>query len=104
MNLDMEFIAGNFLYGDVPPGKEYLRHHFQTEMEAAFLSYYLIFYKLRSKKNIQNFYRNFCDHTGICCSVRWVEKLLIRVDKIETALEEASKNFDPTRVGDIKSG
>lgn len=50
------------------------------------------------------FYINFCDHTGVCCSTRWVRKLLVRIRKIEAALAKAERDFDINLVGDIKSG
>jgi len=102
--MDLDFVAGNFLHGDLPPGKEYLLHYFRGEAEKAFLSYYFLFSQLYVEGQFITFYNNFCDHTGICCSTRWVRKLLVRVVKIEAALVVADKSFDPVRVGEIKSG
>ena len=104
MTSDLDFLAGNFLYGDLPPGKEYLLNYFKTGSEKSFLSYYFLFSHFYKKGQFLEFYNNFCDHTGVCCSTRWVRKLLVRLNKAETALAEADKNFDPVRVGEIKSG
>ncbi len=102
--MDLDFIAGNYLHGDLPPGKEYLLHYFKGDAEKAFLSYYFLFSRLYTEGQFITFYNNFCDHTGACCSTRWVRKLLVRVSKIEEALNQADKGFDLARVGEIKSG
>jgi len=102
--MDLDFIAGNFIYGDLPPGKEYLEHYFLGEIDRAFLSYYFLFYRLYTEKQFQVFYQNFCDHTGCSCSTRWVRKLLVRIKAVEKALEEANRNIDLTAIGEIKSG
>jgi hypothetical protein len=103
--MDLDFIAGNFLYGDLPPGKEYLGFYFNKgEAERAFVSYYFSFSELYTKGQFKIFYDNFCDHTGISCTTMWIRKLLSRIKKIEEELERASKEFDLARVGEIKSG
>jgi hypothetical protein len=104
---DMKFIAGNYLYGDLPPGKEYLQHYFGGEVERAFLSYYFTFPHQYKSMPFQKFYQNFCDHSGHCCSTRWVRKLLARFDKIENALKEAQSDITEDalkRVAEIRSG
>lgn len=102
--MDMEFLAGNFLYGDLPPEKEYLQYYFKGPAERSFVSYYFLFPNLYVEGNFMPFYIGFSDHTGACCSTRWVRKLLERLKKIETALAEAESNFDINLIGDIKSG
>jgi hypothetical protein len=102
--MDLDFIAGKFLYGELPAGKEYLLNYFKGEAEKAFLSYYFLFSRLYTEGQFILFYNNYCDHTGVCCSTRWVRKLLVRLSKIEQALETASKAADLVRVGEIKSG
>jgi hypothetical protein len=102
--MDMDFLAGNYLHGDLPLNKEYLLHYFKGDVEKIFLSYYFIFPSLYVKGEFINFYISFCDHTGFGCSTRWVRKLLVKVCKIEKALLDAESNFDINRVGEIKSG
>lgn len=101
---DMYFIAGNFLYGDLPLGREYLQHYFDGEIERAFISYYLTFPNLYQEGDFLPFYHRFCEHTGCSCSTRWVRKLLARFALIEKELKEAEQKFDLSRVGEIKSG
>lgn len=102
--MDMEFIAGNFLYGDLPPEKEYLQYYFKGKAEKAFISYYFLFPSVYVEGCFKPFYINFCDHTGMCCSTRWVRRLLTRVKKIEKELAKAESEFDIELIGDIKSG
>lgn len=101
---DLSFIAGEFLLGDLPQDKEYLAHYFSGEVEHVFLSYYFMSPHVYTKDPFKKFYDRFFDHTGMNCSTRWVRKLLRRIIDIETALSQASKDFDVTRVGEIKSG
>jgi hypothetical protein len=102
---DLVFLAGDFLYGDLPQEKEYLQYYFKGMAEKAFVSYYFLFPKLYKRgKDFVSFYVNFSDHTGICCSDRWVSKLLVRLLKIEEALAKAEKEFDIVLIGNIKSG
>lgn len=102
--MDLDFVAGKFLYGDLPPGKEYLLQYFEGNAQKAFLSYYFLFSRLYTEGQFQTFYMNFCDHTGVCCTTRWIRKLLVRLRKIEEALDQADKSADLNRVGEIKSG
>jgi hypothetical protein len=102
--MDLDFVAGNFIYGDLPKDKEYLSHYFNTDVERAFLSYFFTFPSLYRDTQFRVFYHSFCDHTGYFYSTRWVRKLLVRLNKIEKALMEAEKNFDLSRVGEIKGG
>jgi hypothetical protein len=101
---DFAFIAGDFLFGDLPQGKEYLAHYFKGEVETVFLSYIFMSPHVYTKDPFKQFYGRFCDHTGKMCSTRWIRKLLKRLNDIETTLEHASKNFDLSLVGAIKSG
>lgn len=101
---DLDFIAGEFLHGDLPQDKNYLSHYFDGEVERIFLSYYFLSPHVYTKDPFKKFYDRFCDHTGTMCSTRWVRKLLRRLTDIEIALNQASKGFDLTRVGEIKSG
>ncbi len=103
--MDLDFIAGNFLHGDLPIGKEYLQHYFKGEAERSFLSYYYLFSSLyKEGEDFQCFYLNFSDHTGISCTSRWVRKLLTRLKNIENTLTRAESSFDLAHVGQIKSG
>lgn len=102
--MDLEFLAGDFLYGDLPQGKEYLGYYFDGDVERAFLSYVSIFPHIYTEDGFKSFYDRFSDHTGRICSTRWIRKLMRRLCDIDKALEEANKSFDLERIGAIKSG
>jgi hypothetical protein len=101
---DMEFIAGDFLHGDLPSDKDYLGHYFKGEIERAFLSYYFTFPDLYKEGDFMPFYNGFCEHTGHSCSTRWVRKLLVKLTLVQKELKDAERNFNLIRVGEIKSG
>lgn len=102
--IDNNFISGDFLFGDLPPNKDYFQYYFKGDAEKAFVSYYYFFPEMFADKLLVTSYNNFCDHTGICCSIRWVGKLLTRIHRIEQTLDKAEKDFDINLIGDIKSG
>ena len=105
MDLDFNFISGDFLYEDLPKNREYLNKYFVNNAEKRFVNYYLIFSKLyRRDEDFVTFYKNFIDHTGNLYSDRWVRKLIQRIIILEETLEKAVKSFDLDTVALIKSG
>jgi hypothetical protein len=101
---DLHFVAGKFLDGELPADKDFLRHYYQTDLEQKFLSYYLLLGENYTTEGFLWFYNNFCDHTGWCCSTRWVRKLLSRYKIITKALAEAYEKTDLDTIACIKSG
>lgn len=101
---DLKFIAGNYLYGDVPLEKEYLILYYTSDLERKFLSYCLMFFDVYLAEGFLRFYNNFTDHTGHSCSRRWVRKLLKRYKELELSLFNAYKIADLTEITKIKSG
>lgn len=101
---DVQFVAGNFLSGDIPQDKEFFRHYFTSNLEQVFLSYYLLMGDLYAQTGFLNFYNLFQDHTGFLCSTRWLRMLLKRFRDIETALDTAYKNTDLPMISRIKVG
>ena len=76
---DMEFISGRFFDYEIPKEKRYLKKYFQTELQEAFLRYFLIFGQ----------YRNFKSHTGHHCNPRMLFKLRKKLEILEIAYNEA---------------
>lgn len=101
---DLDYAAGNFLFGDLPPDKEFLRHYFTSELETLFLSYHVLLGDLYQKEGFLRYYNLFRDHTGCLCSTRWLRKLLKRYRDIEKALDEASAKPDLPMMSRIKIG
>ena len=101
---DLDFIAGDYLYGDLPTESEYLSQYFNTGLERNFLSYYLLFSDLYLSEGFLRFYHNFSDHTGSSCTQRWVRELLRRCKDLDISLNIASKNFDLSSITKIKTG
>lgn len=76
---DLDFLAGRFFDFEVPKQKRYLLKYFVTDLQQAFLRYYLLFGEIG----------NFVDHTGHYCSKRLLFKLQARYRQIELAYEKA---------------
>lgn len=57
---DLDFIAGDFFDLEIPKQQLYLLKYFKTDLQQAFLRYYMVFGNVR----------NFVDHTGYHCSER----------------------------------
>jgi hypothetical protein len=101
---DLHFVAGNFLFGDIPPDKEFLRFYYTSELERLFLSYHLLLGDLYAQEGFLAYYNLFRDHTGCLCSTRWLRKLLRRFRDIEEALAEAYRKPDLPMISRIKVG
>ncbi len=76
---DSHFISGVFFDYDLPKEKRYLLKYFKTDLQRAFLRYYLIF---------GNF-KNFVDHTGFYCSERLLYKFQRRFRRLSQVYEES---------------
>jgi hypothetical protein len=101
---DLVFIAGNFLFGDIPSDKEFLCHYFTSDLEKLFLSYYLALESLYQQEGFLRFYESFCDHTGFSCSRRWIRKLLKKYKTIEETMNNAYLKSDLSMISKIKVG
>lgn len=99
---DLELLAAKFLVSDLPKPKDYLRKYFTGIIQERLVVYYLTF--PYDDGNFKRFYRNFVDHTGIFCSERWVYKLIARIKKVETRLDQAIAENDYETVAIIKTG
>jgi hypothetical protein len=80
---DLEFISGKFLDCEIPKEKRYLLKYFKTNLQIAFLRYYLTFGTVN----------NFIDHTGYHCS-RWLlYEFKDRYHRLVKAYDEAKKSL-----------
>lgn len=94
---DLEFISGSFLDLEIPKEKRYLLKYFTTDLQIAFLRYYLVFGMIE----------NFVDHTGYYCHERVVYKLKDKYHRIVEAHDAAKSNFTEEgleKLQDIESG
>jgi hypothetical protein len=75
MQEDLDFISGKFFDFDVPKQQRFLLKYLKTDLQIAFLRYYLVFGQ----------WKNFVDHTGNHCT----KVLLAKLEKRYKALTEA---------------
>lgn len=54
-----------FLFLEIPKEKKFLLKYFNGKIQRYFLRYIIFFGE----------YKNFVDHTGICCQNRWLKHL-----------------------------
>jgi hypothetical protein len=80
---DLDFISGKFFGYDVPKNKRYLLKYFTTDLQIAFLRYYLVFGNAA----------NFVDHTGYYCNKWLVPKLAKRYRTLVEAHKAAKADF-----------
>lgn len=103
-DLDLKIISGEFLYDDLPPGKEYLNKYFSGDIQTRFLVYYLSFQGLTNTHPLSYFCQCFVEHTGFVCDKKWTYKLLKKVICLEKAANKAQKNMDLETLTEIKNG
>lgn len=78
---DLDVISGRFFEYDIPREKQYLLKYFTTDLQVAFLRYYLIFGESRM----------FVEHTGHYCSERLRFRLLARARRLMDLHEQARR-------------
>ena len=83
MQKDLDFISGKFFDFDVPKNKRYLLKYFKSDLQAAFLRYFLVF----------GTSKNFIDHTGYYCNKWLVPKLEKRYWTLVEAYRAAKDDF-----------
>lgn len=84
MHRDLKLLAAEFFDLEIPKDKKYLCHYFKSDLQLAFLRYYLIF------ENADN----FIDHTGYYCSTRFVHKLLKKIKLLTDIHQFLKKNLN----------
>lgn len=80
---DLDFISGRFFDFEIPKEKRYLLKYFTTELQQAFLRYYMVFGSAA----------NFVEHTGHYCSERLLWKFKARYRHLTQVYEEAKKSL-----------
>ncbi len=80
---DLELIAGTFLDYEIPKEKRYLLKYFKTDLQLAFLRYYMVFGE----------HRNFVDHTGYYATRRMLWMLQARYHALVNAYESAKNSL-----------
>jgi len=78
------FISGDFLSLEIPKKQKFLLKYFKTDIQLAFLRYYLVFGN----------WKNFVDHTGYHCKERYLRKQEDRYHALMKAHAEASSVMD----------
>lgn len=91
---NLQFISGNFLDTPIPKEKAYLKKYFSTEIQAAFLRYYLEFGDISC----------FVAHTGIWTTSSNLHRLEQRYLSIIQAHREAKSEMDIELIHKIESG
>jgi len=84
MQEDLHFISGDFLDYEVPKKQRFLLKYFKTDLQVAFLRYYLVFGN----------WKNFVDHTGYHCKERYLRKQEVRYHSLMEAHKKASSVLD----------
>lgn len=84
MKEDLYFISGEFRETEIPKKQQFLLKYFKTDIQRAFLRYYLLF----------GDWRNFVDHTGYHCKERYLGKLEKKYHQLMEAHKEASSVLD----------
>jgi len=76
---DLDFISGTFFDYDVPKEKRYVLKYFKTDLQRAFIRYYMVFGN----------HVNFVDHTGYYCTRRMLFIYQARYHLLVKTYEEA---------------
>ena len=68
---------------DIPKEQRYLLKYFTTDLQVAFLRYWLVFGN----------WKCFVDHTGYFCTKRILQKFVLRYQRLVKAHAEAKAEF-----------
>lgn len=91
---ELDFISGKFFDVELPRDWRYLEKYFQSDVQRQFLKYYYVFGNSK----------NFVDHTGCHCTVRWLRCLRRKIEILMKEHAEAKNNFDLERLAIIETG
>lgn len=83
MQQDLDFVSGKFFDQEVPKSQRYLLKYFKTDLQLAFLRYYLTFHG----------HQNFVDHTGFWCSERMLWWLQAKYRLLVETYQEAKNSL-----------
>lgn len=93
-SMDQELVAGDFLNRDLPKDQRYLEKYFRTDIQRQFLKYYLTFHSAK----------RFAEHTGRPIDPEWARRLVIKLDQITEAHQNARQQGDFEVLSDIEAG
>lgn len=83
-----------FLFLDIPKEKKFLLKYFKGKIQIYFLRYFIFF----------GDYKNFVDHTGICCQDRWLKHLEKKYNDLIYIKNLYKKNMDLEKLAELESG
>ena len=94
---DLEFISGRFFHHEIPKEKQYLCKYFRSELQQAFLRYYMCFGSVRM----------FREHTGYHCNKRLLFRFKKRFHILVDAYDQAKSSLTEENMAivfEIESG
>jgi len=94
MQKDLDFLSGEFLDFELPKDQIYLAKYFDSDIQFAFLKYYLVFGDIE----------HFTNHTGIPADKKYLKKLITRLEKLVAIRNTAKKNLDFDLLWRIEAG
>lgn len=81
---ELKLISGEFFDFEIPREKKYLLKYFSTDLETAFVKYYMCFGE----------FEYFTEHTGFFCQRRWLLLLHNRFEKIAALHQKCKIEMD----------
>ena len=94
MERDCLFIGMRFLTLEFPKEKKFLLKYFKGKLQRYFIRYITFF----------GDYKNFADHTGLYCSLRWLKQLESKYRDLIYIHGYAKANMDLELLAEIESG
>ena len=94
MERDCLFIGMRHQFLEIPKEKKFLLKYFRGKFQRQFLRYFIFF----------GDYENFVDHTGFCCSKRWLKNLEKKYNDLIYMQNTSRSNIDLDRLTEIESG
>lgn len=96
MSKDLLFIAGDFLDKtyQVPKQKRFLYKYFTTDIQKAFVKYWLCFGEIHQ----------FVRHTGFWCKDCWLKRMASRIKYLENLYLKAKAELDFSTITALETG
>jgi hypothetical protein len=83
-----------YLFLEIPKEKRFLLRYFKGKIQRYFLRYFIFF----------GDYKNFVDHTGLCCSVRWLKNLEKKYNDLMYLQSVCKSNMHLELLSDLEAG
>lgn len=94
MQVDLQFLGGEFLDLELAKDQTYLDKYFASDIQFAFLRYYLVFGSVDQ----------FIQHTGIHAEKKYLRRLEAKYHRLVKLRTDAKKNFDFDLLWRIETG